>query len=276
MKRPVFILFAILATLTACENGNDSADYPAACSKIQLSEERPYEAGVPTVTTLQTFLFSQGRLTDYTTEQSYSVQGERMSMENAASVTYGERQAVVADECGNVSTYLLDDRGYAISCTRQETVTTRTYSFSYFTTPEGNCYLEKITERINNEAYASIEIDYSNDRELRIIHQVDAHTTAYTATTSANDRAGNGTEVPSLFLSELYPLSLHTAACYGKLLGEPFPLPIERIVPDGNAESKEVTEYIYTFDKRNALTSCKEVTNSYGTNYVRTVNYVIE
>lgn len=276
MKRPVITLCTILAVLTACEDGNDSDDYPAACSKIQLSEESPYEANVPTVTTVQTFLFSQGRLTDYTTVQGYSIQGEQMSMKNATSVTYNERQAVVADDFGNVSTYLLDNRGYAISCTRRESVATRTYSFSYFTTPEGNCYLEKITEQINGKVYASINIDYSNRRELRIARQVDTHTAAYTATTSANNETDSGTGVPSLFLSQLYPLSLHTAAFYGKLLGEAFPMLIERIVPDGKAESKEVTEYAYTFDKHNALISCKEVTNSYGTNYVRTVNYVIE
>ena len=58
-----------------------------------------------------------------------------------------------------------------------------------------------------------------------------------------------------------------------KFLGEPFPILIDRIIPDGN---KEVTNYIFSFDKRNLMTSCKEVINSYGTDYTRTVSYVIE
>lgn len=37
-----------------------------------------------------------------------------------------------------------------------------------------------------------------------------------------------------------------------------------------------VPNYIFSFAKRNLMTSCKEVINSYGTDYTRTVSYVIE
>jgi len=196
-----------------------------------------------------------------------------MCIENAASVTYSEHQAVVTDNFGNVSVYTLDDKGYATSCTRQENGTVRTYTFSYFTAPEGKYYLKNITESINDGVYASIDIDYGNYQALRILQKTDTYEQAYTATTPANDGINNQSGVPCLFLAELYPLSLHTAALYGKFLGEPFPILIDRIIPDGN---KEVTNYIFSFDKRNLMTSCKEVINSYGTDYTRTVSYVIE
>lgn len=172
-----------------------------------------------------------------------------------------------------MSVYTLDDKGYATSCTRQENGTVRTYTFSYFTAPEGKYYLNNITESINDGVYASIDIDYGNYQALRILQKTDTYEQAYTATTPANDGINNQSGVPCLFLAELYPLSLHTAALYGKFLGEPFPILIDRIIPDGN---KEVTNYIFSFDKRNLMTSCKEAINSYGTDYTRTVSYVIE
>lgn len=97
-----------------------------------------------------------------------------------------------------------------------------------------------------------------------------------TGGTTAGNSIINQSEVPCLFFADLYPLSLHSAALYGKLLGEPFSILIEQIIPDGNTISQEVRKYTYSLDKRNIITSCKEVTNSYGTNYIRTVNYVIE
>ena len=196
-----------------------------------------------------------------------------MKIENYATVTYDGQQAVVTDNFGNVSTYLLNDRGYAVQCTRQEAGTTRTYTFSYFDT-EGKYYLEHLAESINGEPYASIDIDYSNLRALRIVQHTDTYEQAYTA--ASDNGTPNRSEVPALFLTSLYPLSLHTAALYGKLLGEPFEVLTDEIIPDGNTESREVTRYTYSFDRRNLITSCKEVTNSYGTSYTRTVNYTIE
>lgn len=276
MKRLTLALLAAVIGITACENDTDgSGNRPPGVpfSKIRLSENSPAEAGVPTVTTTQTYLYNQGLLTGSTTVQSYSVQGETMKIENSATVTYNGQQAVVTDNFGNVSTYLLNDRGYAVQCTRQETGTTRTYTFSYFDA-ESKCYLEHLTESINGEPYASIDIDYSNLRALRIVQHTDIYEQAYTAV--SDNGTPNRSEVPALFLASLYPLSLHTAALYGKLLGEPFEMLTDEIIPDGNTESREITRYTYSFDGRNVITSCKEVTNSYGTSYTRTVNYAIE
>jgi hypothetical protein len=123
-----------LTVITACEDNDTPANNgkrpTVPFSKIQLSEDSPYEAEVPTVTTTQTYSYIQGQLTNFTTIQSYSVQGEQMKIENTTSVAYNGHEAVVTDDFGNVSTYLLNDKGYAIQCTRQEVSTIRTYTFS--------------------------------------------------------------------------------------------------------------------------------------------------
>lgn len=280
MKKLIFTLLVALTVITACEDNDTPANngkrLPIPFSKIQLSENSPYEAGVPTVTTTQTYSYAQGQLTDFTTVQSYTVQGEQMKIENTTSVAYNEHEAVVTDDSGNVSTYLLNDKGYATQCTRQEVSTIRTYTFSYFISPEGKHYLENITESVNGKVYAFIDMDYSNYQALRVTQKVDTYEQAYTATTPSNNGIANQSEVPCVFFEGLYPLSLHSAALYGKLLGEPFNILIDQIIPDGNTANKEVTKYTYSFDKRNIITSCTENINSYGTNYIRTVNYVIE
>ena len=138
MRKIVFALSVVLTVMTACEDNNDSTvngnRSAVPFSKIQLSEKSAYEAGVPTVTTTQTYSYSQGQLTGFTIVQSYSVQGEPMCIENAASVTYSEHQAVVTDNFGNVSVYTLDDKGYATSCTRHSC---RTKVRSLSATPVG-------------------------------------------------------------------------------------------------------------------------------------------
>lgn len=280
MRKFIFALSVMLMGITACEDGNNHTDdrnYPTVSfSKIQLSENSPFESNVPTVTTTQTYSYHGGLLAECTTVQSYSVQGELIKTEDTTTVVYNERQAIVTDYFGNVSTYLLNEKGYATQCTRQEVNNTRTYDFSYFIAPEGRYYLENITESVNGEVYASISIDYSNYQALRIIQKTDTYEQAYTATTPTSNGITNRWEIPCLFFTGLYPLSLHSAALYGKLLGEPFNILINRIIPDGNTESQEVTAYTYSFNERNVITSCKEVINSYGTDYIRTVSYVIE
>ena len=174
----------ILIATTAGEDNNDSGGN-GSCptvpfSTIRLTEDSPYEAGVPTVTTTQTYSYKRGQLAGFTTVQSYSVQNEPVKIENTTSVTYEEHQAIATDNFGNVSTYLLNDKGYAIQCTRQEVSATRTYGFSYFTSPEGKPYLKNITESINGKVYASIDIDYSNPQALRIVQKVDTYTQTYT------------------------------------------------------------------------------------------------
>lgn len=266
--------------LVACSNDNEepegNPDYPTTSfSKIQLSEVHISDA--QTVTTTQTYTYNAGRISDYTSMQTY-LAIEPVEMKFTTTVTYSDHQAIVTDEFGNVSTYTLNDKGYAISCTRKEGGgNTRTYTFSYLTNTEEKCFLENITEKLENgNIYATVNIDYANYRALRITMHVDTYDQKYTATTPENKEIKNLSEIPCLFLAELYPLSLHSTALYGKLLGEPFNYLITQIIPNNNTESNETTTYTYSLDDRGIVTSCDEKINSYGQNYKRTVNYVIK
>ena len=276
------IVFSLLLIcgLAACSDDKEECNegkFPTTSfSKIELSEISR-GPGDPPVTTTHTYAYKSGRIASYTTKQTLFVV-EPIEMQTTTKVSYCNRQAVIIDDFGNTSTYTLDDKGYAISCIRKEAGgNTRTYTFSYLTNTEDKCYLENITERLDDgKVYASIDIDYSNYRALRITMHVDTYDQTYIATTPANDEIENISEIPCLFLAELYPLSMHSAALYGKLLGEPFKTLITQIIPDGNAESNETTTYTYKLDTQGIVTSCKETINNEGKDFERTVNYVIE
>ena len=285
MKKVIFALSLLLVGVTSCDNQEDTDNgitednYPkVSFSKIQLSEDSPFEVGVPTVTTTQTYSYNQGKVTDFTTLQTYTVAGEKAGMKSVTTITYNDNhQAIVTDDYGNVSTYTFNDKGYATKCVRQEAVTTRTYTFSYLINTENKYYLKKITESLDEgKIYSSIDIDYESYRTLRITQKVDTHKQKYTATTSSGNEIANLSEIPCLFLAEMYPMSLHSAALYGKLLGEPLETLITQIIPDGNTGNNETTHYSYKTNNEGIITSCNETIKSGNANYDRTINYVIE
>ena len=172
----------------------------------------------------------------------------------------------------------MDDNGYAISCVRQEMDgKIRSYTFDYLINTEGKYFLKNITETLDgNKPYSSINIDYSSYRTLRITQQVDKSEQTYIASTSTGNEIANTSEIPYLFLTDLYPLSFHSVAIYGKFLGDAYNTLITNLKPEDNSGSNETTTYKYEFDRRGIVTSCDEVTKSYGHNYMRTVYYTIE
>lgn len=284
MKKNIFIALLFIGGLTACSDNNEGSDIPdnpgypvTHFSKIELKEVKE-EPGAPAVTVTQTYDYSAGRLINFTSTQSFVAGGELFKIENATNVVYGDHQAVVTDEINNISTYTLDDNGYAISCVRQEMDgKIRSYTFDYLINTEGKYFLKNITETLDgNKSYSSINIDYSSYRTLRITQQVDKSEQTYIASTSTGNEIANTSEIPYLFLTDLYPLSFHSVAIYGKFLGDAYNTLITNLRPEDNSESNETTTYKYEFDGRGIVTSCDEVTKSYGDNYERTIKYTIE
>lgn len=121
------IMFSLLLLggLAACSddnNGNDTPEpEPSTCpttpfSKIELKEV--IESDAQPVTATHTYLYnSAGRLTSYTGKQSFTAGDELFEIENTTTVEYKDHQAVITDEAGTVSTYTLNDKGYATTCT---------------------------------------------------------------------------------------------------------------------------------------------------------------
>ena len=284
MKKNIFIALLFIGGLTACSDNNEGSDIPdnpgypvTHFSKIELKEVKE-EPGAPAVTVTQTYDYSAGRLINFTSTQSFVAGGELFKIENATNVVYGDHQAVVTDEINNISTYTLDDNGYAISCVRQEMDgKIRSYTFDYLINTEGKYFLKNITETLDgNKSYSSINIDYSSYRTLRITQQVDKSEQTYLASTSTGNEIANTSEIPYLFLTDLYPLSFHSVAIYGKFLGDAYNTLITDLRPEDNSGSNETTTYTYRFDKKDVDISCSELTKSYGTDYARTVDYIMK
>ena len=284
MKKNIFIALLFIGGLTACSDNNEGSDIPdnpgypvTHFSKIELKEVKE-EPGAPAVTVTQTYDYSAGRLINFTSTQSFVAGGELFKIENATNVVYGDHQAVVTDEINNISTYTLDDHGYAISCVRQEMDgKIRSYTFDYLINTEGKYFLKNITETLDgNKSYSSINIDYSSYRTLRITQQVDKSEQTYIASTSTGNEIANTSEIPYLFLTDLYPLSFHSVAIYGKFLGDAYNTLITDLRPEDNSGSNETTTYTYRFDKKDVDISCSELTKSYGTDYARTVDYIMK
>ena len=284
MKKNIFIALLFIGGLTACSDNNEGSDIPdnpgypvTHFSKIELKEVKE-EPGAPAVTVTQTYDYSAGRLINFTSTQGFVAGGELFKIENATNVVYGDHQAVVTDEINNISTYTLDDNGYAISCVRQEMDgKIRSYTFDYLINTEGKYFLKNITETLDgNKFYSSINIDYSSYRTLRITQQVDKSEQTYIASTSTGNEIANTSEIPYLFLTDLYPLSFHSVAIYGKFLGDAYNTLITDLRPEDNSGSNETTTYTYRFDKKDVDISCSELTKSYGTDYARTVDYIMK
>ena len=284
MKKNIFIALLFIGGLTACSDNNEGSDIPdnpgypvTQFSKIEVKEVKE-EPGAPAVTVTQTYDYSAGRLINFTSTQSFVAGGELFKIENATNVVYGDHQAVVTDEINNISTYTLDDNGYAISCVRQEMDgKIRSYTFDYLINTEGKYFLKNITETLDgNKSYSSINIDYSSYRTLRITQQVDKSEQTYIASTSTGNEIANTSEIPYLFLTDLYPLSFHSVAIYGKFLGDAYNTLITDLRPEDNSGSNETTTYTYRFDKKDVDISCSELTKSYGTDYARTVDYIMK
>ena len=284
MKKNIFIALLFIGGLTACSDNNEGSDIPdnpgypvTHFSKIELKEVKE-EPGAPAVTVTQTYDYSAGRLINFTSTQSFVAGGELFKIENATNVVYGDHQAVVTDEINNISTYTLDDNGYAISCVRQEMDgKIRSYTFDYLINTEGKYFLKNITETLDgNKSYSSINIDYSSYRTLRITQQVDKSEQTYIASTSTGNEIANTSEIPYLFLTDLYPLSFHSVAIYGKFLGDAYNTLITDLRPEDYSGSNETTTYTYRFDKKDVDISCSELTKSYGTDYARTVDYIMK
>lgn len=136
------IMFSLLLLggLAACSDDNNGSDTPepepstyptTPFSKIELKEV--IESDAQPVTATHTYLYnSAGRLTGYTGKQSFTAGDELFEIENTTTVEYKDHQAVITDEAGTVSTYTLNDKGYATTCTSQDMAgNTRTYTFSY-------------------------------------------------------------------------------------------------------------------------------------------------
>lgn len=235
---------------------------------MTLTEETKSDAG--TVERTEEFYYNESQqLTRRVTKQVYTVTvngfTDTDSLQIESRVTYTDHEVTVIDASGNVSVYVLNKEGYASSCIRHEaTDMIRIYSFAY----SAHHSLTQMTEFINGEVVSQITLQPA---------------TAITATASLLAENGgisdtflltlgqaNTSQLPWLYLTELYPFNLHQEAMYAHLLGKAPAQLIQSIQPEGGDEK---TTYSYATDAKGNLSSCEEVISSHGTDYRRIIKY---
>lgn len=278
MKKIIWM--AGLAFVCACNeepdgNGNEESQ-DRGCSKIELTElvsSDPYDSY--DVTSVKTFSFDDGDITSYVSSQEISG-GQMFSHSVTTSVAYSGSTVTMSDDNGNVMTYTLDADGYAGSCIFEEGGgTERRYSFGYFTGNDGVRYLQNVSETIGEEIYSSLELDYSVDGRVGVLQTVDGSSQTYIIEFDGSEAVENRAAMPDLFLSELYPLSLHLAAYYGGIIGDAYEYLCTDMYPEDSPELNEHTSYSYSLDTDGYLDGCKMTTNSGGIDYVRDIGVEI-
>ena len=268
----------MLAVLTSCseEETWENADYPVTpWSVVEFSEVITDDTQPVTLT--KTFLYTQGRLETYAMTQQFQAV-EPVELSSHTYVSYEKGEAVAIDEYGNIWTYRLDEEGYALSCLYQEkSGAQRSYAFAYYIDEEGRHLLQRLSEVLDDGSeYASLYINYTDEQALRITQYVNGEEQEYMLSSTPEHVVANVSQLPDLFLAELYPLSNHQPAYYGKLLGDAYGQLYTVLELAGKDESGERTTYAYLTDKEGRIVGCRQTTVSEGETYTREWKYRVE
>lgn len=231
------------------------------------------------VTRKELFTCNDGLLIKHQIEQTYTAV-EPIIMTHATDITYQNKQIVITDSYNNITTYQLNEEGYAESCTRKEGANDiRLYHFDY-TIIDNQTYLSLIEEFLStdesNTPYSYISIDYQESDTLNITQLVNGFELSFTASINKDRIMENLAAIPCPTIAELHPLSMHTTALYGQIIGNTYPLLIQQIEPENNEKSQEKTTYQYVHNETGVLTDCYIKTISYGKTYNRKISYQID
>lgn len=268
----VWLLFAALACACAGEQEMQDDDMEACPVKgLELKELIPSDSY--SVVSKKTFGFENGLIKSYVASQEIE-NGNVFSHSIVTEVDYSDGGIMMSDDNDNVWTYITDGSGYAKSCHLEEGGgTVRSYSFSYTMDGDGRTLLAGITESVEDgEEYSSLELDYSVDGRIRVTQNVDGLSEIYIVEFDAVEAVGNDYGLPDLFLSELYPLSMHLVALYGGILGDAYGFLGTAMYPEFSPELQEHTTFEYSSDESGVLNGCKMITVNDGKEYVRNID----
>lgn len=283
MKNKIAFFVLLLVLLCTCTNENNERDEDEVKTPVEVEEpefkfsELALSETIPSdsysVVSVKKFKFDNGNLSSYIAEQKING-GQLFSNTITASVSYSDGTVTISDDNGNIWTYQLDDGGYAVECHLKEGGgTERWYSFSYVVDDDGKYYLKDVSESIDGSyVYSSLSLDYSDDGKVSVEQSVDGEQDTYIIGFDNVKKVKNVSGLPDLFLSELYPLSMHIAALYGGFLGDTYDYFCTDTYPDSSTELNEHTSYDYTTDDNGCLTGCEVVTVSGGKEYIRNIS----
>lgn len=195
---------------------------------------------------------NNNQLIQHSTLQEYYPQ---LSTSYERNLEYTGNTVIVNDTYGNVLTYTLNSDGYATSCKYQEGSLIFFYNFQY----SDDKYLTSIQESISNNLLSRTDLLYKNGDLTSV-------------TTFSNDientllyepgETMNVDKFPCIVLSETSPLSKHTEALYGGLLGKATEHHVMKIQPKGNND--EWTDFRYSVNESGNVTSVRMTTHYKG------------
>lgn len=259
------ILLAIM--LSACKE--DEKEDRIRC--ITITETTG--SGQEKVTSVQNYNYTDGKLMQHVTTQTYTDLKDkgRYTHTVSTSIAYEPGKVIITDDTGTVSTYQLNDYGYAVSCTRNEPAgSVRTYLFKYAPADDG--VLAEIKESIDGSPYSEILLATPSVGTVHISEKLNNYKGTFIATVN-DDYPGisNGqSRLPWLYLAERYPLSLHVEAYYAHILGEPLSTLPGYLTIEG---SDEITTFSYQTNSSNYVTSCAVRTSVSNQSWSRYVEY---
>lgn len=271
MKKLLLTVACVLLWSACSDDDMDMLRPHTDYQRITLSEViTPTDA--QTVSWSQEFRFINGQITGSSTSQSFGTGDEQFTITLNEAVTTTGGEVVVTDDEDTTTTYLLDDYGVAAEAIRREAGgDRRNYRFSY-TSSGSYRRLHEIKEYLADTLFARLtfgELPTTTTDQWQLTQQVGGHTQTFVLTLVTPQQASGSTSpVPPLFVSELHPLTLHTTALYGKLLGEAWPWIGRAASTEG--DSGQCT-YSYTFTTQGQLATCIQSTPQH-----RTVNYLFE
>lgn len=263
------ILF-LLSLVAACNKDEEETENR---TKL-LTVTETTGSGSEKVTTKQEFAFNNELLQKHTTTQTYTDLWLEAKYTHtiATQLSYEPGKVIITDEAGNESIYIMDDKGRATNCTRNEPGgNIRTYTFNYSTSEDG--ILTGIKENINGKPYSEITITFLQEGTINISESSNNYQNTFIASTNSAYPGISNTmsRLPWLFLAERCPLSLHTEALYANILGAPLPILPGRLDIEG---SDEITTYSYNADKNGYIIDCAGRTSvSSGRSWSRYVQY---
>ena len=224
-----------------------------------------------TVNWSQEFRFVNGQIAGCSTTQRFGSDEEMCSITLQESASITDAQAVVIDDEGTTTTYLLDDYGMATEAIRHEAGgDSRTYRFGYTTHGRHRC-LASIEEYLADTLFAQLTFteEASTNERLHLTQQIGSYHQTFLLTLQIPQQAAEeASPVPPLYVSELYPLTLHTTALYGKWLGEAWPWVTAAASTEGTSGLRT---YSYTFTATGQLATCTQSTPEH-----RTIHYQFE
>jgi hypothetical protein len=265
---------AVVMALTGCsgddDNNQEKVEFHVNPNQsIILTED--VDEDVQSVERIQSYIFKDGKLLEAENRQIFSIyysgdESEQSELVQTTSVSRGGNTVTMTDSYGNVNVYVLNGYGMAESCVRTEAGgSVRMYDFKYVTV-DGRLMLSSVSETINSEEGASISISYDGD-EMHIVRKISGESLAYTAKLSGSGVVENPRLLPSLFLAEMHPLSLHLPALYSCMLGYPTKVIGGTVSPDDTTYN-ETVYYTYSVDDDSLPTSCEVKTVSKGHTYL--------